>query len=215
MKAALFDLDGVIVSTDIYHYQAWKEIARKYGLEFDYKVNHKLRGVSRAESLQIILDKNCRVLNGETFEAILIEKNAIYNSLLDNISPADILDGVIDLFDDLKANGIKIGIGSSSRNTHKILERLGLHDVFDIVVDGNAISKSKPDPEVFLLGAKGLGIETKDCTVIEDAQAGIDAALAAGMIAVGVGNDALIGTHLLLRNLDDIDFSKLSRIVRK
>lgn len=187
-KAVIFDLDGVIVSTDGYHYKAWKAMADKEGIYFDETINNRLRGVSRMESLAIILERASREYSEEEKLAMATAKNDIYRESLNELTPADILPGVMDTLNGLRDMGIKLGIGSSSRNTPVILKQIGLGDFFDAVADGNQIKNSKPDPEVFLLAAKLLGEKPEDCVVVEDAYAGIDAAKAGGMKAVGVAD---------------------------
>lgn len=186
-KCVIFDLDGVIVSTDEYHYQAWKSIADREGIPFDRKVNERLRGVSRMESLEILLEKSDKEYSAEEKNALAEQKNRLYNELLDNLSPKDILPGVLDLLSELKKRDIKAAIGSSSKNTVKILQKIGLDNSFEAIADGNGIKNSKPDPEVFLLAAGLSDVNPKECVVVEDAIAGIDAALAAGSRAVAVG----------------------------
>lgn len=187
IKAVIFDLDGVIVSTDDYHYRAWKELADKQGIPFDREINERLRGVSRMESLEIILEKATRPYSQDEKDAMAQDKNERYRAMLAELTPNDILPGVLALLDALSARGIKLAIGSSSKNTPYILERIGLSDRFDAIADGNHIKNSKPDPEVFLLAASKLGIPPAQCAVVEDAIAGIDAAIAAGSKAVAVG----------------------------
>lgn len=187
MKAVIFDLDGVIVSTDDYHYKAWKVVADDEGIYFDKEINERLRGVSRSESLNIILEKANREYDDKEKEAIAERKNTIYRELLNNLNPAEILPGVIKTLDVLKANSIKIAIGSSSKNTMRILEKIGLNNYFDAIADGNNIKNSKPDPEVFLLAASKLGINPEQCLVVEDADAGVEAAISGGMNVLAVG----------------------------
>ena len=187
IKAILFDLDGVIVSTDEQHYLAWKEIADQEGIPFDRQTNQALRGVSRMESLEIILLKSRKKYTAMGKLALADKKNELYKKLLDAISPEDILPGLMPLLLFLEENGIKSAIGSSSKNALLILEKIGLQHHFEVIVDGNQITKSKPNPEVFLLAAQKLGVLPRDCLVIEDAISGIDAADAAGMLSVGVG----------------------------
>ncbi|MEG1426156.1 MAG: beta-phosphoglucomutase [Oscillospiraceae bacterium] len=189
-KAIIFDLDGVIVSTDGFHYKAWKQMANREGIYFDETINNRLRGVSRMESLAIILERANRTYTDEEKAEMASMKNELYRESLSELTPADILPGVMDLLQKLRAMGLKLAIGSSSRNTPTILKQIGLGDYFDAVADGNGIQHSKPDPEVFLLAAKLLNLPAKDCVVVEDAFAGIDAALAGGMKAVGVGDAA-------------------------
>ncbi len=209
---AIFDLDGVIVTTDEYHYQAWKSIAEKNGMTFDRELNHKLRGVSRRESLEIILAHNSRSFAEEEILKMLEEKNGRYVELLENLTPSDILPGVNELLGSLESAGWLKAIGSSSKNATAILKKLGLFDRFDTVVDGNHISNSKPDPEVFLLGAEKLSQNPDTCIVFEDAQAGIEAALAAGMTAVGVGDLKLDNCTVQYRTLEGVTVSDLLRL---
>lgn len=188
IKAVIFDLDGVIVTTDRYHYQAWKEIADQEGIDFDQETNHRLRGVSRLESLEIILEKSVRQYSEEEKQSMAERKNEIYKRLIQNLSNADILPGVEETLGILRNWGIKTAIGSSSRNAEFILDRTGLRTYFDAVSDGNGLINSKPDPEVFVRAASLLGIDGRDCLVVEDADAGVRAAKAAGMYAAAMGD---------------------------
>ncbi len=191
MKAFIFDLDGVLVFTDRFHYQAWKKMADRIGVYFDEQINNRLRGVSRAESLEIILERwEGEPLSREEKEALMEEKNNSYRELLATMTPADVADDVRRTLDVLKKRGHKLAIGSSSKNTKFILQQVGLTDVFDAISDGTNISRSKPDPEVFIKAAQFLGEEPDNCIVVEDAFAGIDAAKAAGMTGVGIGDAA-------------------------
>lgn len=187
IKAVIFDLDGVIVSTDDYHYRAWKVMADEEGIYFDKTINERLRGVSRMESLEIILEKADKEYSNEEKIQMAEKKNSLYRELLNELTPNDILPGVMKVLEDLKAKNIKIAIGSSSKNTPMILGKIGLKDYFDAVADGNDIKNSKPDPEVFLLAARKVGMEAKDCLVVEDADAGVEAALAGSMKVLAVG----------------------------
>lgn len=190
-QGLIFDLDGVIVHTDRYHYRAWKAIADRLGIPFDETVNNRLRGVSRAESLAIILE-GCRgpLPDAAEQERLAEEKNRIYRQFLSELSPADADGEVRNTLKRLREWGYRLAIGSSSKNTGLILERLDLRQAFDAVADGNDISHSKPDPEVFLVAAKRLGVEPDACAVIEDAAAGITAAKMCGMMAIGIGDAA-------------------------
>lgn len=187
-KAVIFDLDGVIVSTDTYHYGAWKTVADEEGIPFDETVNNRLRGVSRMASLEIVLEGTAKKYTEDEKGTLAAKKNALYVESLGGLTPDAILPGVSNILRTIRAKGVKMAIGSSSRNTPKILEKIGLAGYFDAVADGNQIVHSKPDPEVFLLAARLLGIPPEECVVIEDAVAGIDAAKAGGMRAVGVGD---------------------------
>lgn len=188
IKAVIFDLDGVIVSTDDCHYRAWKRMADEEGIYFDFVINERLRGVSRMESLSIILEKANKVYTEDEKIAMALRKNDYYREFIKELTPNDILPGVINILHSLKEKGIKVAIGSSSKNSPMILQQIGLSNFFDATADGNDISKSKPNPEVFLLASEKLGMEPKDCLVVEDADAGIEAALSAGMKVLGVGS---------------------------
>ena len=187
IRAIIFDLDGVICFTDQYHYQAWKEMADAEGIYFDETINGRLRGVSRMESLDIILEKASREYTQEEKEQLAARKNESYVRLLEKMSPDDLSQEVKKTLEILRQRGYKLAIGSSSKNTKKILTQIGLNGYFDAISDGTNITKSKPDPEVFLRAAEFLGEKPEDCYVVEDAYAGIDAAKSAGMQAVGIG----------------------------
>lgn len=189
MRAIIFDLDGVIVFTDQFHYQAWKKMADDMGIYFDETINNRLRGVSRAESLEIILERYEGEPLPQAKKAELMEsKNNTYRELLSTMTPADVKDEVRKTLAELRNRGYKLAIGSSSKNAKFILQQVGLTDAFDAISDGTNISKSKPDPEVFLKAAQFLGAEPEECWVVEDAYAGIDAAKNAGMKAIGIGD---------------------------
>lgn len=190
MKAFIFDLDGVLVSTDKYHYQAWKKIADKEGIYFDEKINDRLRGVSRMASLEIILERAKKQYTEEEKIALATEKNDLYRDLLKNLTPTDRLAGVTETLEKLKEKGYLLAIGSSSRNTPVILNKIGYEGYFDAVSDGNNITKSKPDPEVFNKAAEMLSLPASECFVAEDSLAGIDAAKAGGFKAIGIGGAA-------------------------
>lgn len=209
-KGVIFDLDGVICSTDHYHYLAWKALADRLGAYFDETINNRLRGVSRMASLEIVLERYDGELSEEEKLAAAEEKNNTYRELLKQMSPADLAPEVKATLDWLRAQGLLLGIGSSSKNTKFILERIGLGGYFDAISDGTNITRSKPDPEVFLKGAAFLGLEPKDCLVVEDAKAGIEAALAAGMDAAAIGDAVSCGlaTYNLTRFSDLIDCVK-------
>ena len=189
-KGIIFDLDGVICFTDKYHYQAWKQMADKEGIYFDEIINNRLRGVSRMASLEIILERAEKAYTEEEKEQMAYEKNETYKKLLYNMTTQDLSQEVKDTLDALRAKGCKLAIGSSSRNTKLILGQLGLADYFDAISDGTNITKSKPDPEVFLKAADFLGLQPEDCLVVEDAVAGIDAACAGGFESAGLGEAA-------------------------
>lgn len=189
MKAVIFDLDGVICFTDKYHYQAWKKMADEMGIYFDEKINERLRGVSRMDSLEIILEKyEGPALSDEQKEELAAKKNETYKALLENMTPSDVDQQVRDTLAELRRRGYKLSLGSSSKNAKFILGKIDLLDAFDAISDGTNITKSKPDPEVFLKAAQFLRMKPEDCLVVEDAYAGIDAAKAGGMQAAGLGD---------------------------
>ena len=190
IKAFIFDLDGVIVFTDKFHYQAWKKMADGMGIYFDETINNRLRGVSRMDSLEIILEKYDGTLSQEKKEALAEEKNNTYRELLKTMTPADVSDEVRDTLKELRARGHKLAIGSSSKNARFILEKVELTDYFDAISDGNNIKNSKPDPEVFVKAAEYLEEKAENCIVVEDAYAGIDAAKDGGMRAAAIGDAA-------------------------
>jgi beta-phosphoglucomutase len=186
-KACLFDLDGVLVDTAIYHFQAWKNLGKQFGYELTEEQNEELKGVSRVESLNKILAWAGYTATQEEKAAWLIEKNEDYLRLISNMNPGEILPGVLEFLEQIKALGYKIALGSASKNAEIILEKTKLISWFDLIIDGNKVSKSKPDPEVFLKGAEGLGLAPESCIVFEDAQAGVEAAKAGQMKAIGIG----------------------------
>jgi len=187
VTAIIFDLDGVLCHTDQYHFRAWKQLADRLGVPLDEQTNDRLRGVSRMGSLNIVLEKSSRVYSEQEKLAFAEEKNEAYKRLLLRMTPADLPEGILSTLRELRSGGLLLAVGSSSRNTRLILSRLGLADFFDAVADGTEITRSKPDPEVFLLAAEKLGVDPSEAIVIEDADAGIRAARAGGFFAVGLG----------------------------
>lgn len=187
-KGIIFDLDGVICHTDKYHYQAWKKLADKLGIYFDQEINNRLRGVSRMESFDIILEKYHGQMSPEDKVRYAAEKNDLYRELLKNMTTDDLDPQVKETLDTLRSRGLLLAIGSSSKNAGFILERLGLDGYFDAVSDGNHISRSKPDPEVFLKAAEYLDLQPQDCLVVEDAQSGLEAAIAGNMDCAAIGD---------------------------
>ena len=189
ISAVIFDLDGVLVFTDKYHYLAWKEIADELGIPFDEEKNNLLRGVSRRESLEIILrDYKGTPLSEDQINEYMEKKNKIYRKMLGKMTHDDVTNEVRNTLKALKSLGFKTAIGSSSKNTPYILEKVGLDQEFDAVSDGNNITRSKPDPEVFLKAAEFLDTDPSKCLIVEDAEAGIDAGLAAGMYTAAIGD---------------------------
>ncbi|EAK8938353.1 beta-phosphoglucomutase [Listeria monocytogenes] len=190
LKGVIFDLDGVITDTAHYHYLAWKKTAESIGIEFDEAFNENLKGVSRIDSLLLILKKDGREndFTEEQIEALAADKNNFYVSLLKEITPADVLPGIKELIVDLKKQNLKCAIASVSKNARTVLSALEMEQEFDYIVDAAKITKSKPDPEIFVEACRGLGLETSEVVGIEDAQAGIEAINAAGIVSVGVGS---------------------------
>lgn len=199
-RGVIFDLDGVLCHTDKFHYLAWKEIADELGIYFDETINHRLRGVSRRQSFEIILERCDRTLSEAEIQDCLDRKNNRYVEFLQTMSPTDLDGGVLSTLKALRAAGVKLAIGSSSRNTPIILERLGIGGYFDAVSDGNNIQHSKPHPQVFSMAAQFLALTPRDCLVVEDAVAGLEAARAAGMDAAAIGDEA-VGSGLAVHNL--------------
>ena len=191
-KAAIFDLDGVIVDTAKYHYLAWKRLAaEKYGFEFSEQDNERLKGVSRMRSLEILLE--CGGITGvseEEMQADATLKNEWYVEYISKIDESELLPGAREYLVWLHEQGIKTALGSASKNAGIILKNIGVTELFDAIIDGNCVSRAKPDPEVFLCGARALGIDPANCIVFEDAEAGIEAAIAGGMKCVGIGDPA-------------------------
>lgn len=192
-RAVIFDLDGVICHTDKYHYQAWKAVADELGIYFDQVINNRLRGVSRMESFEIILERYEGTMSQEEKTAYTEKKNNIYKELLKNMSTADLSSEVKETLEGLRGKGLKLAIGSSSKNARFILGQIGLGEYFDAISDGNNISKSKPDPEVFVKAAGFLGEKPEDCLVVEDAKAGLEAAIGGGMDCAAIGDAVLSG----------------------
>lgn len=187
IKGIIFDLDGVLVFTDQFHFAAWKQLASELGYTIDEEMNSRLRGVSRMDSLNIVLEKYEGILSNEQKVVLADRKNKIYLNYLENMVPSDVSNAVRKTLADLHERGYKIALGSSSRNAKIILKKVALEEAFDAISDGTSISKSKPDPEVFLKAAEYLDLQPEECIVVEDAYAGIDAAKAGNMQAVGIG----------------------------
>lgn len=183
-SAVIFDLDGVLVDTSEFHYQGWKKVADDLDIPFDRKKNERLKGVPRMRSLEIILE-DCQQ-KPENMEKLATNKNQHYQKLVDTLTPADLFEGVIEVFEKLREKQIKIGLGSSSKNAKIVIDKLDIGEWFDAIVDGNDCKNAKPAPDLFLLCAEKLGKKPEDCVVIEDAQAGIDAAKKGAMFAIGV-----------------------------
>lgn len=214
IKAFIFDLDGVITDTAKYHFLAWQQLGRDLGINFDREFNETLKGVSRIESLERILALENKQ-NDYTEEEKLnlaTKKNDHYVSLINNITPKDILPGINELLDDLRKNNIKIGLASASKNAILVLTKLGLLDKFDYVAPASECKNSKPAPDIFLMAAKGLDIDPKYCVGIEDAEAGVDAINSANMYSVGVGNtQSMKKANLIFDNTSKLNLDTISK----
>lgn len=206
MKGIIFDLDGVLLSTDHFHYLAWKALADRLGVPFNEKKNDLLRGVSRMESLEIVLGKRSIEFSPEEKLAFATEKNETYRSFLQTLTPSFVASDVPRTLEKLRETGLKLAVGSSSKNTPLILERTDLRKYFDAVSDGNNISKSKPDPEVFLKAAQFIGLSPSDCAVVEDADSGILAAKRGGFYAISIGD-------AITNGLDDRHIDSLAELL--
>ncbi len=216
IKACIFDLDGVIVDTAKYHYIAWKEIARELNFDFTEHDNERLKGVSRMRSLDILLEIGNLHLDSATKNMLAEKKNNIYVGYIEKMNYDEILPGVLPFLRELDNAGIPAAIGSASKNTPLILQRIGLSGYFKSVVDGNKTSKAKPDPEVFLLAASELNTNPGNCVVFEDAEAGIEAALAGGMHTVGVGSPQILGkAELVIPGFSEMNLNRLLTFFEK
>jgi len=191
--AVLFDLDGVLTDTAELHYQSWCLIARELGVPFDRRANEALRGLSREQSLLRLLGSHAGRFTRQQRDELLARKNAEYLRRVDRLGPADLLPGAAELLADLRRRGVRVAVASSSRNARRVIERLGIAERLDAIVDGNDAPRSKPDPQVFQLAAERLGVAPAWCVVVEDAEAGVEAARAAGMKVVGVGPPQRVG----------------------
>lgn len=210
-KGIIFDLDGVIVDTAKYHYLAWKKLANDLGFEFTKEQNELFKGVSRKRCLEILIEIGNVKASQEDFDRWMIEKNLDYLAYIEEMDASEILPDVPKILHFLKQNNIPIALGSASKNAQPILEKVGLLPYFDAIVDGNNVTKAKPDPEVFLLAAKKLNVKAKDCIVFEDAVAGIEAANAANMISIGIGEKKVLSkAQFIFKDFTEIstDFMK-------
>ncbi|MDO9580336.1 MAG: beta-phosphoglucomutase [Bacteroidales bacterium] len=214
-SACIFDLDGVIVDTAKYHFLAWKRLADQLGIHFTENDNEQLKGVSRIDSLEIILDIGNRKLNQQQKNEYATLKNNWYVEYISKMTPDEILPGCLEFINELRNAGIPVAIGSASKNTPMILNKVGIKNLFDAVVDGNVVSKAKPDPEVFIKAANMVGVEPVNCFVFEDAFAGVQAAINAGMMCVGIGSaQVLTKAHLVVSGLNEMSLGKLKTIER-
>lgn len=211
IKAIIYDLDGVIVDTAHYHFIAWQRLAKELGVSFGKEENERLKGVSRIRSLEIILELGGISLSQEKKEELASKKNSWFVEYIMSIKPDEIFPGVKEMLQQLKRKGYKVALASSSKNADMVLTLLQIKDSFDAIVDGTMIVHTKPDPEIFLLAAKKLGVHPQDCVVFEDAEAGVEAALAAGMKCVGVGSQDQLGkANFIVKNTADFEIEKLA-----
>lgn len=210
VKAVIFDLDGVLVDTARFHFMAWKRLAAELGIELTEEMNEKLKGVGRMESLEQILKFGNRALAAEQKEELAQKKNAWFTEFITNMRSDELFEGVRPLFGDIRKAGLKLALASSSKNADAVLRQLNLKTEFDAIVDGTMISNSKPHPEIFLMAASKLKLKPETCIVVEDAEAGIEAAHAAGMKAIGVGSSTrLQKADLIVPHVRQIDLKQV------
>lgn len=214
IQACIFDLDGVIVDTAKYHYRAWRKLANSLGFDFTEIDNEQLKGVSRMESLDIILNIGKKTLDEPSKQTLASQKNDWYLEYITAMTPNEILPGIVSFLDELKTQNMRIALGSASKNAVLTLEKVNLLDRFEIVIDGTKTTRSKPDPQVFLMGASGLGITPKNCIVFEDATKGIEAARKAGMYAVGVGVSNFTQAHAVIPSFEKINFEGIKVLLK-
>lgn len=210
----IFDLDGVIVDTAKYHYLAWKNLANELGFEFTLEQNERFKGVSRKRCLEILLDIGGVTATQEQFDTWMVEKNEDYLKYIEQMDETEILPDVPKVLGFLKQEGMPIALGSASKNARPILEKVKLLPYFDAIVDGNSVTKAKPDPEVFLIAAEQLGVAAARCVVFEDAQAGIAAANSADMISIGIGDvGVLADADYNFNDFKEIDIDFLEQLI--
>lgn len=208
LKAFIFDLDGVITDTAEFHYQAWKRLAAEEGIPFTRKDNEELRGVSRERSLELVLAG--REYTAEEKKLLMDRKNQYYKELITTITPDDLLPGVADLIKKLKENGYKLALASASKNAKTVIKNLELEEVFEYIADGYSVQNSKPAPDLFLFTANKIGVSTENCAVFEDARSGVEAALAANMLAVGIGPAERVGiADYVYETMADVDLDEI------
>lgn len=214
IEACIFDLDGVVVDTAKYHFIAWKALAEELGFDFTLEDNERLKGVSRMQSLEILLEIGGKQFSEQEKIAMAEKKNTLYVTYIEKMTPEEILPGVEKFLQELKNDGIKTALGSASKNAPMILDRIGLTGMFDAIVDGNSISEAKPNPEVFLKGAEKIGIQPEHCVVFEDAIAGVEAARNANMLCVGIGQPENLGlADLVISGFEGFTLEKMKNIV--
>jgi beta-phosphoglucomutase len=213
VKACIFDLDGVIVDTAIYHFKSWKRLADELGIDFTLHDNERLKGVSRVRSLEIILEIGNVTKTEAEQKELASRKNEWYTEMISKMKPDEVLPGAKEFLQLVKKAGIKTALGSASKNAGIILDKTGLTPFFDAVIDGNHVSKAKPDPEVFLKGAEAVQVDPEFCVVFEDAIAGVEAALAGGMKVVGIGSPEILSkANLVVPALNEMNLEKLKAL---
>jgi len=213
IKACIFDLDGVIVDTAHYHFMAWKRLAAEIGVDLTEQENEKLKGVSRMDSLEIILKLGSITKSNQEKEALATKKNNWFVEYIHQMRANEIFPGVKELILNVRESGRKVALASSSKNAETVIELLGIGPLFDVMIDGTMIIHTKPDPEIFLLAASRLSIHPKDCLVFEDAEAGVEAAVRAGMKCIGVGSPAQLSkANIIVKNTADFDIKNLNTL---
>lgn len=210
----LFDLDGVLVDTAKFHYEAWKYLADKLSIPFSKEDNEKLKGISRRDSLEKLLSMGTYIFSEKEKQKMMHQKNVCYIEKISKMDKRNLLPGAIYFLDNAKAKGISCALASASKNARLVLEKTGIANYFEVVIDGNAVTKTKPDPEVFLKAAYGINIRPEKCIVFEDSQAGVEGGIKAHMKVIGIGDEKnVVGAHGVVKTLDEISFSWLrSRI---
>ncbi len=203
IKGFIFDLDGVIVDTAVFHFQAWRRLAQKLGGDFTEEQNEQLKGVSRVDSLNKIIEWTSATVSDEEFQTLMVEKNEWYLELVQGLGPQDALPGALNFLQTAYDQGVRIALGSASKNAPMILEKLGITPLFTAIIDGNNVVNGKPHPEVFLKGAEALGLEPSECVVFEDSIAGVQAAKTGGMSSVGIGNAETLQADIHFTALGD------------
>lgn len=210
VKAFILDLDGVITDTAKYHFRAWKRLADEEGIPFTREDNEQLRGVSRRRSLELLLGQRIADYDERQMQEMMDRKNGYYQQLLETITEDEFLPGARDLIDEIRDRGFKVAVGSASRNTRIVLEKLGITDSFDGIADGHSVTRAKPAPDIFVHAAGQLGLPTENCVVIEDAESGVQAALTGGMIAVGIGPEERVGqAHFRYDTTGDVNLDEI------
>ena len=216
LKALVFDLDGVLTDTAKYHYLAWKKLADELGYYFDEDINELLKGVSRINSFEIILEKNNATdkFTAEEKEDLANKKNEYYKEMIEQLTPDDILPGIVSFITDARNNGVKCAVASISKNASRVLELLEISDLFDYIADAALVKKPKPDPEIFLTCANALGFDPSECIGVEDAQAGIESIHGAGMLSIGINVTVTsIMPDVVLKSTSELNFNKIKDLI--